>query len=381
MKHLHVLAPLCVSLLVAFACSDAATPINGVPVEDSGTAVDAGIAEVSVPKPDLFSPEAKALLAALGDSVWNGTAMRKGKARTVELRFRASSLQWAEIQNPFGPARKRELRSFVIENDGISVAATANTPLAWPDKTDEAGRKEYKVRVEPGAPRTLEVTRDGTTERYVEGAVPAPTSGLTARVRAFASGAIADAFCSSGANGMDHATFLSFARGKLGTPLAEDIVAGANLQGWLDLSGQNRFSVPDVDGFRRAGGTELSDSANFFVHYSGMIVHPGGAFAMRERDDVVEDGVWSFIGPQVGSILTTDLFLEVHGFPYPDKTVDAPSRIIPAGKVPIEVIVARCAKQIAPIHVEFSFGGGSFALLAGARNEPIINDTLFPPAL
>jgi hypothetical protein len=318
---------------------------------------------------------------ALGDSVWNGSGVRKGKTRAIELRFRASSLQWAEIQNPYGPARKRELRSFYIENDGASVIATANTPLAWPDRTDEMGRQEFKVVIKAGSPRTLEVTRNGVTERYTEGATPRPTNGLTASVRAFGSGPIEDAFCTSGAGGFDYTTIYNFARGRAGTPLGEDLVAGAKLNAWVDNTGQNRFSVTDVDGFRNEGGTNLSDTFNFFVRYTGFVVHPGGDLVMRERDDTVEDGLWAFLGPQVNSLNVNDLFLEVHGFVFADKTPDAPRRTLPAGKVPVEIILVRCAKPISPVHVELAFGAGAFSLVGAAPTEPEINNTLFPPAL
>ncbi len=346
---------------------------------DSASVVDSG-SDSGTDAGELFSEEAKKLLAALGDTTWHGSGTRNGKARALELRFRGSSLQWAEIVNPYGPSRRRELRSFIIEDDAKTIVATANTPLSWKDRTDATGPKSYAVKLKPGSPRTLEVTRDGTTEVFTEGEFPKPAGGLTARVRAFPAGAIEDAFCKAG-SGFDYPTFLNFARGKSGTALAEDIVAGAKLNAWVDSSGLNRFSVTDVDGFKNAGGTDLSDNFNFFVQYTGFINHPGGDFTMRERDDSVEDGVWAFLGPKVGSVNTNDIFLEVHGFPFADKTEDTPDTAMAKGKVPIEIIVARCAKPIENIHVEIAFHFVDFQLVSTVSSEPLVNDTLFPPAL
>lgn len=366
------------------ASGDAATSDAGAVEAADGAIEDATARDAAAPdaSPDApASSEAKRLLRALGDSVWHGAGTRRSKTRGLELRFRASSLQWAEVQNPYGPGRKRELRSFTVATDGETVNAVANTPLEWPDRSGVTGPAAYSVRVVEGTPRKLEVTKGSVTETFEEGPFPRPTRGLTASVRAFPSGQVSDAFCTSGANGFDYGTFLDFARGRAGTALAEDTVAGAKLLAWVDPTNQNRFSVTDVDGFDGAR-TDLSDTFDFFVRYTGAIAFPaGGSFRMRERDDVVADGVWAFLGRNVGSRSTADLFLEVHGFVFADKTPDVPQTTLPSGNVPIEIIVARCAKQISPVHVEISLNGGSFALVGDVPSVPAIDDTLFPPPL
>lgn len=374
---------------LALACACASEDLDA---PDGGTLPDGGVVVKGdagyVPRdagPDVYVPPselAKKLLDALGDSSWHGQAKRKGKTRQIELRFRANTLQWSETQNPYGPSRRRELRAFAIEEDGSTVQAVANTPLSWPDRTDVSGPPTYKMKILSGTPRKLEITRDGVTETFIEGPVVKPTGGLTARVRAFPSGDVSDAFCTSGISAFDYTAFLNFARGKGNTkPLAEDMVAGAKLLAWEDLSGQNRFSVTDIDGMKSNGGTDMSDTFNFFVQYTGTIKHPGGQLRMRERNDVVEDGLWVFLGSGVGSLNVNDLFLEVHGFVTPDKTPDVPSATAAAGNIPIEIIVARCAQQIKPVHVEISYGAGAFNLVGDVDSTPAINDTLFPPAL
>lgn len=187
------------------------------------------------------------------------------------------------------------------------------------------------------------------------------------------------AFCTSGASGFSYGPLFDFARGKSAqTSLGQDLVGGAKLLKWRDATGQNRFAVSDVPGFSDLGGTSLSDQANFLVHYQGVVRHPGGAFQVREQNDVVEDGIWVFIGNNVG---TGTFFLEVHGFIFPDGTADEPSTNLPAGDIPIEIIVARCAKQISDIDAEIRLAGGSYQLIGNAPTTPTVNDTLFPPAL
>jgi hypothetical protein len=102
---------------------------------------------------------------------------------------------------------------------------------------------------------------------------------------------------------------------------------------------------------------------------------------MKELNDGVEDGVWAFLGSKVGSSLLSDLFLEVHGFAWADSTPDEPSLSFSAGDLPVEIIIARCAKQIAPVDVMISLGGGPFTLVGNAPTVPEINDNLFPPGL
>ena len=373
-----LIAGLCAGLLGASGCS---------PSEMSGDPMDMGVAgDMTWVPPDLppGSAERQAMLATLEGTVWQGLQARAGKMRAFELRFNSKSLLWAETQNPYGPARRRELRFFNIEDDGKTAHTTVITPTDWTDPDKQNGRKDdFTLEVVPGTPRKLRITRlgaPGGTEEYTEGAWPKPTAGLTATVRVFTSGGAVDkAFCTSGANGFTYGTLFDFARGKSAQPvIAQDLMAGAKLLKWRDATGQNRFAVSDVPSFSDLGGTTLSDQANFLVHYQGVVHHPGGALQLREQNDVVEDGVWVFVDKNVGS---GTFFLEVHGFVFPDGTTDEPSTNLPAGDIPIEIIVARCAKQISDIDVEMKLGGGSYQLVGNAPTGSTISDTLFPPAL
>jgi hypothetical protein len=325
---------------------------------------------------------AQALLDALGTSVWSGLQTRDGKERVYELRFDAESLLWAEIQNPYGPARHREMRSFTVLADGTSVESTVITPAGWPADENNGREDSWTLEILEGSPRTLRTTRDGVTEEYTEGEWPAPTTGLTATARVFSSSGLVDnAFCSSGLNGFDYPTFLDFARGKSAEPvLASDVVAGAHLVTWHDGTGLNQFAITNVDGFDLLGGTEMTDQFNFFVQYLGVLSHPGGDLSMRELDDTVEDGVWVFLGDSaVGSNNTNDILLQVHGFVWSDD--ETVTTNLPAGDYPIEIIVARCSVQISDVDVEIALGGGPFQLVGDAPTTPEINTTLFPPAL
>ncbi len=324
---------------------------------------------------------AQVLLDQLGNSVWHAQQQRSGKNRGFELRFDASSLLWAEIRNPYGPARHRELRSFTVESDGRTVHSTVITPAGWPVTADNGRKDDWQLEIIEGSPRVLRTTRDGVVEQFEEGVWPAPTDGLTAIARVFpAGGEVDDAFCKSGANGFDYEVFLDFARGKSAEPtLGVDVVAGAKLNTWHDGTGANQFAITDVDGFDRLGGTELSDQFNFFVLYRGTVSHSGGLISMREKDDWLEDGLWVFLHDDVGSSSTADIFLEVHGFIWSDD--DEVSGFYPVGDVPFEAIVARCSKQIADVDIQISFNGGDFQLVGDVVTAPLINDELFPPAL
>lgn len=347
---------------------------------DMGPSLDAFVT------PDLppGSAERQATLAALDGSVWQGMQTRAGKQRAFELRFNSKSLLWAEIQNPYGPARRRELRFFNIDDDGKTAHTTIITPSDWPDPDKQNGRKDdFTIEVIYGSPRKLKVTKLNAPisyEEFTEGEWPKPTSGLTATARVFTSGGTVDkAFCTSGASGFTYGPVFDFARGKSAQPsLGQDLVGGAKLLKWRDGTGQNRFAVSDVPNFSDLGGTALSDQANFLVHYQGVVRHPGGAFQVREQNDVVEDAIWVFIGNNVG---TGTFFLEVHGFVFPDGTSDEPSTNLPAGDIPIEIIVARCAKQISDVDAEIRMGGGSYQLIGNAPTTPAVTDALFPPAL
>lgn len=334
------------------------------------------------------SPAARELLEKVGTSTWHGGGTRDGKRRFIELSFRMSTLQWAEIQNPFGPGRKRELRSFTIADDGL-LQTTVTNPPGWADATLNGVKGEYRLRVVEGSPRKLVVSnvKTNVSEELVEGPVPAPTTGMTATVRTFASGGVIDnAFCqASYFADIDYTALFNFARFG-GAKSAEketavDFVVGAPPAPLVDKSGQNRFAVSDIPGFDRYGGTNLSEKQNFIVHYSGTLAHPGGTFRMRELDDVVTDGVWAFLGPQVGSTLESDLFLEVHSRPWTDATYDVGSRAMPAGKVAVELVIARCLSTVKAITFQGQVDSGSWMNLDAFPMEPKLDATLLAPAL
>jgi hypothetical protein len=329
----------------------------------------------------MVSP-ADALLEALDQSRWHGLHTRGGKERAYELQFNSAGNLWAEIRNPFGPARKREMRTFSVDPDGESVHSAVVTPAGWAPDPEEGRMDDWTLKIIDGPPRVLQVTRAGVTEAFDEGPWPAPTDGLTAEVRVFASGgAIDDAFCSAGTS-FDYAAFFDFARGLSTMPvIASDIVAGAKLSSWHDVSGQNNLGITDVQGFDLLGGTELTNKFNFFVRYTGAVVSPGGELRMRELDDTVEDGLWAFLASKVGSKNTADLFLEVHGFVWADSTPDEVAATVASGDIPIEIILVRCANQIDDVDVQIGLGTGPFQLVGDTPSKPAIDDTLFPPAL
>ena len=321
------------------------------------------------------------LLDALDGTRWYGEQMRDGKLRAIELAFDTQSLLWAEIRNPFGPARLREMRSFTRDEQG-RFHSTVISPRGWPIHPENGRMDTWEIELVESSPRLLRITREGVTEEFEEGAAPTPTSGLTATVRVFAPGSVIDqAFCESGGNGFDYKAMLDFANGKSDEIVEQDAVAGVELLPWTDPTMNNQFSVTDLDGFDRFGGTELSDTFNFVVTYEGTLAHPGGAFAMREADDSVEDALWVFLNDKVGSDNQADLFLEVHGFVWPDSTPDEPSVDLAAGDVPFQVILVRCTEPILDVDPEIRVGGGSWQAADQATYAPRIDDVLFPPAL
>jgi hypothetical protein len=276
----------------------------------------------------------------------------------------------------------------MIGEDGL-LRTTVTNPPGWADATLNGVEGEYRLQIVDGSPRRLVVAdvKSNTSEELVEGAEPAPTSGMTAIVRTFASaGVIDDAFCrATYLDGFDYATMFTFARHG-GAKSAEketgvDFVVGAKPAPIEDASGQNRFAVSDVPGFDRLGGTDLSDQLNFFIYYTGALAHPGGTFHMRELDDVVADGVWAFLGPQVGSTSKQDLFLEVHGRLWSDATYDVASRSMPSGKVPVEVVIGRCASTIKTVTLQGKVDSGDWWSLDMFPLEPKLDATLLAPAL
>jgi MYXO-CTERM domain-containing protein len=332
--------------------------------------------------PTTGGSQAGVLLTALNGTVWHGEATRGGTTRGYELRFDSDSLLWSELRNPYGPSRVREMRAFQVEADGKTAHSTVIMPPGWP-VSDENGRMDdWEIEVLGGDPRILRTTRDGAVEEFTEGTWPAPTDGLTAIVRVFKVGGVIDqAFCDSGASGFDYPELFAFARGMSDEIVATDVVAGAKLLTWTDPSNNNQFSINDVDGFDRLGGTELSDTFNFFVTYTGTLKHPGGDLAMREGNDSVEDAVWVFLGDQAGKGGEDQLFLEVQGFAWPDATSDAPSANFPAGDLPIEAIVVRCTEKISNVDVEVQLPNSQWQLVGNAPSTPPIDPELFPPAI
>ncbi|MBI2396072.1 MAG: hypothetical protein HYV09_41295 [Deltaproteobacteria bacterium] len=372
---------------------DAAPQEDTFVAETEGDAEPADVASDvgSDARPDAIpdaDPAAAKLLEALGDSVWSATATRTegalSKTRAYELRFQASTLQWAEIRNPYGPARLRTLRVFSVDPDGKAVRSTILSPSGWPIHPENGKKETWTFEVVSGSPRKLRLTKDGVTETFTEGAWAKPTTGLTAFVNVFsATGAINAAFCGTGVwSSINRQALWEFARGKsTEKPTGSDVVAGAQLLTWVDTSSGDNFAVTDVDGFRDLGGTALSDQANFIVRYLGVLKHPGGAFRMREADDDVKDAIWAFVGGKVASTSVSDIFLEVHGKVASDSTPDEPSTTFSAGDVPVEIFVLRCASKIQQIDVEVSMGSSGWKLVGATASTPRIDDTIFPPAL
>ncbi len=325
---------------------------------------------------------AAALITALGKSKWSGMQTRAGKQRVIQMEFDAGSLFWAEVRNPFGPARLRRMRVMQIASDGKTVDTTVTVPAGWPSDPDNGKKETFGIEVKAGTPRTLEVTQGGTTEIFQEGAWPAPTSGFTAIARVFAtSGAMDNAFCGSSVlTAPNRGVIWNFARGKsTEANLGEDIVAGAQLSQWKDPTNNNQYAVTDVPGFSQNGGTLLSDQFNFIVLYLGTVTHSGGSFGLRELDDDVRDGIWAFLGSNVGSSSTSDVFLEVHGKATADLTGDMPSAVFPAQDLKFEAMVLRCNKALQDIDIQLN--QGSWKAVSSATTKPQIDNTLFPPAL
>ncbi|HEY0136686.1 MAG TPA: MYXO-CTERM sorting domain-containing protein [Nannocystis sp.] len=326
--------------------------------------------------------QAGELLDALNGTTWRGEQTRAGKTRAYELRFDSDSLLWSELRNPFGPARNREMRSFKVEADGLTAHSTVIQPQGWPVNPENGRKDDWTIEVIDGDPRILRTVRDGAVEEFTEGSYEAPTDGLTAIVRVFKVGGVVDkAFCDSGPNGFEYPTIFDFARGKSDEIVATDFVAGARLLKWTDPSNNNQFSINDIDGFDRLGGTELSDTFNFFVTYTGTIAHPGGTLSMRENDDSVEDAVWTFLGDKAGNGGENDIFFEVQGFAWPDASSDEPDADFGPGELPIEAIVVRCTESIKDVDVEIQLPNSQWSLVGNVQSTPPIDPKLFPPAL
>jgi hypothetical protein len=379
-----------------------ASDTGAIPGEDTGTPAEDGGDPDSGP-PDM---RREAFLANLDGTVWSGLATRTETGgdieRAFEMRFQGGGTpMWGEIRNPYGPARLRILRFVRIAAGACTsdlrceVTTTISIPDAsWETPSALRGRMEtWTIEIIEGSPRAIAITSasTGIEEILDEGAWPVPTSGLTADVRVFHGGSgnpISDAFCSSGAifsSDIDRAAIWEFARGGSAEPtLGQDLAGGVLFAEWNDID--NRFGIRDVDGFGIAdlGGSERTDQFYFLVRYRGVVDHPGGRFQIREADDAVEDAVWAFIGAGVGGTEISDLFLEVHHFAAPDETSDEPSVTLPAGEVPIEIIVPRCEmdfESAGQVRVEMRLGTASYDLVSRQPIRPIIDDVTFPPVL
>lgn len=327
---------------------------------------------------------AAALLAELGKSVWHGKQTRAGKQRGYQVEFDAVNLFWAETRNPYGPARKRQLRIMQVQSDGKTVNTTITVPAGWPSDTDNGKKETFTVEVLAGPPKQLRVTQGSQVEVFDAGPWPAPTTGLTAIVRAFSSnGAMANAYCeSSSLTAPNRAVIWEFARGKSAEPiLGEDIVSGVPLTQWKDPTGLNQFAITNVPGFDQLGGTLLSDQFNFIVLYLGTVNHTAGTLSLREKDDAVGDGLWAWLGSGVGSANSADVFLEVHGHGTPDLTADAPSATFATQDLPFEAMLLRCNDALVDRDLEVSQGGGTWKAVSTSLTKPKIDTKLFPPAL
>ncbi len=352
--------------------------------------------------PDAGPDYSGVLLGALGNSVWTATQVRDERygsvTRLYELHIDASSLRWVETRNPFGPARLRTMRSFHVHRDGITVDTVVKSPEGWPPHPDNGDREVWKLKVIDGSPRTLQITdASSVVWELTEGPAAAPTTGLTATVRAFATGVDSpyQAFCDNISFGgtstdsdPDRRIVWDFARGLTDVQLlGEDRAAGVSLGTW---DGEP-WSITDVLGFRPqdGGGTQLSDTANFTVHYQGTLDFAGGELGVREIDDHVEDAFWVFLAGKVGSTNAADLFMEVHNYAWANRTDCAPfpSNVdecfgtFGAGGLPVEIIVVRCTETLEDeMLLQMKIAGGPWTAVESLSFSPVVNDTLFPPS-
>lgn len=358
---------------------------SGPPGSDAGTPEDSGPADV-----DAGPDPRRVLIERLGDSTWSALQTRTEGVdlveRAYEITFRASALQWAEVRNPFGPARRRRMRSFNVMRDGTVESLIMNV-AGWPPDPDNGRRETWTFEIVDGSPRQLRITDStGATETFREEPWPAPTDGLTAEVRSFSSGGVVDrAFCTEVSDGFEREVIWDFARGMSAEPaIGYDVVAGSRLGSWRD-SASGPFSVTDVDGFDRLGRTAVTTSTNFVVRYTGVIRHPGGELRVREADDAVEDALWIFGDTMVGSRFSTDLLLEVHGYFTTKATGDEGVITSSPRDIPIELILIRCTATLGldrdAIDAQINLGGAGWTLFGMAPSTPEINDALFPPAL
>ena len=329
------------------------------------------------PTPDPTEDHSQELLDALGDSVWYGVATRDGVSRTVEQHFRASQGEWVEVINPWGPATSRQLRRMEVDPDGSTVTTTVLVPAGWPEDPAEGTQQTGTITLLEGTPRQIRIESGSRVEVFQAGVAAQPTTGFTATARVWGPGdPVDEAFCDSGVFGFDYETLFDFARGVGLAPQAKDVVAGVPIGTWQD-QGNNEFSVSDVPGFDRDGGTDLTDRFNFIVTYRAIVQHPGGTLAFRETDDAVEDGLWVFLGDAAGVGGEEDYFFEVHGFYWWDGTEGEPSIDLPPGPIAVEVMIARCTEPIETVSLEFSTAGGPWLPASQLEAMPILSSEDF----
>ncbi|MDH5491114.1 MAG: MYXO-CTERM sorting domain-containing protein, partial [Myxococcales bacterium] len=360
---------------------------GGSATSPDGAVPDAGM-DADVDSGMMIEDLSYQLIDALGTSRWVGaeTRLEEGmlRERAIELQFMADAGEWAEIRNPYGPARLRTLRTFDVEPDAATVNSVVLSPDGWPYHFDNGLAQTWTFEVIDASPRILIITDEmGDSVEYVEGAWPAPTEGMTAHLRVFASGELAD-FCDTlrGIEWLEdpeRQMFWSFARGESSEiVLDEDWAAGVPLSAW---AGNAHFSATDVPGFYRSGGTFLSDSHYFITRYTGTIAHAGGDLGVREADDVAADALWVFLGPNVGSRSSAALALEVHSWSNFDATADEEIYSFPAGDVPVEVIVLRCTGVVEDTRLQMNPSGAGWRDMNLVAVEPELDPLLFPPAL
>jgi len=339
------------------------------PVEppDAGGAT----ATPSTSAPSAFGAD-DALRSALGDTTWHADRVVDAHLRPIQRDFAAASGLWVEDVAPWGTGRAREMRAMVFGDDGVPVTTTVTTPEEWPVSPQEGQTDTWRFVVGDDA---LDLTLGSVAETYERGVVPTPTQGLTADARAFEPGSAADqAFCEAGPLGIDHATLFDLARGAQGDlVVGQDRVAGVSASPWGRSAEE---AVADHPGF---AATALDAATHYAVRYVGTIAYPGGMLALREADDSVEDGLWVWVGDDVGGGFK-DLFLEVHGLAFPDATDDSPRRNFPAGPGPVEIIVVRCDDPLEPVDLQVSFADGPWRALAAPDSTPDVDAALFPPS-
>lgn len=392
--------------VLAIACDGApAAPDAGSSERDAGRDGGETMMDASTTDPDAGHGDAgtdageldagpdmrRQLLDALDGTVWSGILARDEGGRLVsrayEMRFDSRDLRWAEIRNPYGPARQRILRSFNPRADGRTVESTIMIPMGWETPEPLRGRREtWEIEIVEGSPRVL-VLRNVTTgieEELREGPWPAPTGGLTAEVRVFgSSGPTYDAYCGAGFGTWERQPLYDFARGtSLEAPLRRDVVAGARIREWSD--GIGTFAVTDIDGFDQLGGTLLSDQGNFIVRYTGSVRH-SGHLSIREQDDAyTRMAAWVFTGAAAGRGGIGEHDWEIFHFIGNDDEVVSVPGLLGSGDLEVEVIVVWCTGAGAePFTLQASLvsASGPWRLFGDLPSTPVVNETLFPPAL